>query len=62
MIAYLPLLQLLLLRGVLLEQIVEYFLQAVGICSELRHDILHCPFDQDSVDHTETFAVTWERL
>lgn len=59
---YLPLIQLILFRLVLLDQIVQHLLQAFGVRLERRHHVLDGPLDQDPVDHAEALALFGEWL
>lgn len=57
----LPFLHLFLLPLVLLDQVVQYFLQALRIGCECRHNILHRPFHQHPIDHTEALSILRKR-
>ena len=59
---YLPLLQIVLLGLVLLDQIFEDLLQPVGVGLERGLHILDGALYQDAVDHAEAFAIVRERL
>jgi len=58
---YLPLVHLILRLFVLFHQVVQYLLQSICICLKLRHDIVDCLFDQDSINHSKTLAIGRER-
>ena len=60
--AYLPLLQVVLLGLVLLDQVVEHLLQPLCIRLEGGDDILDGALHQDTVDHAEALAVAGQRL
>lgn len=62
MLAYLPLLQVVLLGLVLLDQVVEHLLQSLGIRLEGGDDILDGALHQHAVDQAEALAVARERL
>lgn len=59
---YLPLLQLILLCLVLLDQVVQDLLQPLSVCLEGGNDILDGPLYQHAVDHAEAFAVARKGL
>ena len=54
---YLPLLHLILLRLVLLHQILKHFAQAFRVRLQRWNHIFDRPLDENTVNHTETFAV-----
>lgn len=60
--AYLPLLHLLLFAVVLLHQIFQDLLEAIGVCLQRRDYILHRPLNQNSIYHPEAFSVAGERF
>ena len=59
---HLPLLHLVLLVAVLLEQLVEHLAQAVGVGLQRRHHVLHRALHQHAVDHPEALALSRQRL
>lgn len=64
-LTYLPLVHFFLLPLVLLEQIIEHLLEALGVGFQGWDDVLDCALDEHAVDHAETLAVAgkWgERL
>lgn len=62
LLAYLPLLQVVLLGLVLLDQVVEHLLQPLGVRLEGGDDILDGALHQHAVDQAEALAVARERL
>lgn len=60
--AYLPLVQLVLLGLVLLDQVVKDLLQPVRICPQGGDDILDGPLHQNAIDHAEALAITRQRF
>lgn len=58
----LPLLHLLLLLVILLDEISEHFLQALAVCLQGWDDIGDSALDQDAIDETEALAIGWEWL
>ncbi len=62
LMAYLPRLQLGLLVVVLLDQAPQHLLQPLRVCRESRNDVVHRFFDENPVNHLETFPVSWERI
>ena len=54
---YLPLLELVLLGLVLLDQVIQDLLQPLGIRPQGGHDILDGPLHQDAIYHAEALAV-----
>src|SRR4051794_21520577 len=59
---YLPLFELVLLGLVLLDQVVENFLEALGVGLEGGDDILDCALHQHAVDHAEALAIPGKGL
>lgn len=57
---YLPLLHLILLRLILLDQFLERLLQSIRIRLQNGHDFLDRPLGEDAVDHAEAFAIIGE--
>jgi len=53
----LPFFHLFLLRSVLSQQIIQDLLQAFGIRFQCRDNIRHCPFYQNTIDHTKAFPI-----
>ena len=58
---YLPILHLILLRLVLLDQLRERLAQPVRVGLQDRHHFLHRALREHAVDHAEAFAVARER-
>jgi hypothetical protein len=58
----LPFLHLVLLLLVLLDELIEHLLQAIGVRLQCRDDILDGPLDEDAIDHPEALAVLGQRL
>ena len=54
---YLPLLHIILLPLVLLNQLVQNFPQSFRICFKGRSDVFHRLFNQDSINHSKALAV-----
>jgi hypothetical protein len=54
---YLPLVQLILFRLVLLDQVFEHLFQALLVRLKSRDHVFDCPLDQDAVDKAEALAV-----
>jgi len=59
---YLPLVHLLLLRLVLLQQILQNFLETFRVCLQRWYHILHRPLHQHAVNHAETLPILGEGL
>lgn len=55
--SYLPLIQLILLRLVLLHQVIQYLLQPVLISLQRRNNILDRSLYKNPINQPETFAV-----
>lgn len=58
----LPLLHLLLLLVILLDEISEHFLQALAVGLQGWDDIGDSALDQDAINETEALAIGWEWL
>jgi len=61
-VTYLPLLQIVLLGLVLLDQVIQHLLQPLCVGLEGGHDILDSSLHQDAIDHAETLALARKRL
>jgi glycopeptide antibiotics resistance protein len=61
-ITYLPLVQVVLFRLVLLHQIIQDFLQPVLISLQCGNNILDCSLHQDSVYESEALAIFGQRF
>ena len=58
----LPLLHLLLLLVILLDEVSKHFLQALAVGLQGWDDICDSALDQDAIDETEALAIAWEWL
>lgn len=54
----LPLLHIVLFTPVLLDEILQHFLQAVGICLQSRQNIADGSLDEHPIDHPETLTIS----
>jgi len=61
-VTYLPLVQLILLRSVLLYKIFKHLLQALRVGGECGQHILDRLLHQDAVDETEGLTIPGQRL
>ncbi len=59
---YLPLLELILLGLVLLDQVIQDLLQPFGVGPQGGYDILDSPLHQDAINHAEALAVAGKRV